>query len=207
MPIVFTIITNDWDDLKDPVPSAGWEYICYTDNPELRSNVWDVQVIDKPQREVKIKGYEYVGHEPALYIDGSIEILGDLNKFIRGIRHDWSLWKHPVRDCIFDEAKAVVEVKNQDKDEVAKQMLRYETLPRHWGLGQTGVMYRDFSIEWVRKLSRLWWFEVANGVNRDQLSLSYCAWAMGKRPHLIPQSVIGNFFKLHYHKANLWNYG
>ena len=205
--ICYTCIVADYDDLKDPVPAEGWEYICYTDDPELKSNVWDVQLIDKPQRYVKIKGYEYVGHDPALYIDGSIEIVGDLNRFMMAIRKEWSLWKHPARDCIFDEAQAVVDLKGLDKDEVMRQMERYEAIPRHWGLGQTGVLFRDFSLEWVRKLSRLWYHEVANGFNRDQLSLSYCAWAMGKRPHLVPNSIITKYFKLHFHKDNLWNYG
>ena len=204
--ICYTVITNNWDTLKEPVISEGWEYICFTDDPELRSDVWDMRVTDRPQREVKIKGYKYFGNEPALYIDGSIKIIGDLNRFTGAIRRDWSAWKHPLRDCIFDEAEAVITGKDRDRAEVMTQMERYESIPRNWGLWQTGVMYGDFRIEWVRKLSRLWYHEVANGIDRDQLSLSYCAWAMGKKPHSIPEVVIDKFFKLHFHRDSLWNH-
>ena len=205
--ICYTVITKGYDDLKDPIPLEGWEYICFTDDPDLRSDVWEMRVTQKTQRQVKIMGYEYIGNVPALYIDGSIEIIDNLDKFMMAIRKEWSVWKHPQRDCIFDEADAVVEFKGLDDAEVKKQMLRYEALPRHWGLGQTGVMFRDFSLEWVRQLSRLWYHEVANGFDRDQLSLSYCAWSMGKRPHLVPNTIICKYFKLHFHKDNLWNYG
>ena len=202
--IVYTCITNDYDDLKDPtVITPGWEYICYSD-VEQRSDVWDCRITEKTQREVKILGYHEFGHEPALYVDGSIQIMGNLDNFVRGIRSDFSLWKHPDRDCIFDEAEAVVNLRGQDKARVDEQMKRYDAIPRHWGLGQTGVMFRDFSVEWVRALSYIWYQEVRQGVSRDQLSLSYLSWLMGRKPFFIPEAVIGRHFRLFHHKREYY---
>ena len=202
--ICYTCITRDYDDLKEPtVITPGWEYICFSDVQQY-SDVWDCRITDKTQREVKIMGWHELGEVPALYVDGSIQIMGNLDNFVRGIRSDFSLWKHPDRDCIFDEADAVVKLRGQDKARVDEQMKRYEAIPRHWGLGQTGVMYRDFSVEWVRTLSHMWYEEVRQGVSRDQLSLSYLSWLMGKRPFFIPEAVIRKHFKMYRHAKEFY---
>ena len=202
--IVYTVITNDYDTLKEPtVVTPGWEYICFSD-VERRSDIWDCGITEKTQREVKIMGWHELGEQPALYIDGSIEITGNLDNFMRAIRGDFSLWKHPDRDCIFEEADAVVKLRGQDRNRVDEQMKRYEAIPRHWGLGQTGIMFRDFGVEWVRALSYMWYQEVRQGVSRDQLSLSYLSWLMGKRPFLIPEAVIRKHFKMYRHAKEFY---
>ena len=202
--ICFTCITNDYDTLKDPkVVTPCWEYVCFSDKPQ-QSDIWDVRITKKTQREVKIMGYHEFGEWPALYVDGSIEIAGNLNNFVGAIRPDFSLWKHPGRDCIFDEADKVVEVRGQKREIVDKQMKRYDAIPRHYGLGQTGVLYRDFSKEWVRALSYMWWREVQQGVSRDQLSLSYLMWLSGHKQFLIPDAIIGRHFRLYHHKMKYY---
>ena len=203
--ICYTVITNKYDDLKDPVISEGWEYVCYSD-VQQKSDVWDCRITDKPQRDLKINGHKIFGKEQTLYIDGSIEIISDLNVLLPAIQPTFSLWRHPVRDCIFDEADAVVKHKGLDKEIVDKQMLRYKDMPRHWGLGQTGVMFRDFGFDWVSEVSDDWWGEVSTGLDRDQLSLTFVCWSMGIKPHFIPGKIIDRFFKLHLHNKNLWRY-
>lgn len=203
--ICYTCITNGYDNLKDPVVTEGWEYICYSD-VQQKSDIWDCRITDKPQRELKILGYKESGNVPALYIDGSIEVTGNLDRLMSAIKPQFSIWRHPVRDCIFEEAKAVIRHKGLDEDIVNKQMERYKDMPHHWGLGQTGIMFRDFSLDWVRGLSDSWWSEVSTGLDRDQLSLTYVCWNMGKRPHFIPTQIIGQHFKLHLHNKNLWRY-
>ena len=202
--ICYTCITNSFDTLKDPkVITPGWEYICFSDT-EQHSDIWDCRITDKVNKDVKILGWHEIGEQPALYVDGSIEIIGNLNNFVQGIRSDFSLWKHPSRDCIFQEADAVVAVRGQDRERVDEQMVRYEAIPRNYGLGQTGVLYRDFSVEWVRAVSYMWWREIVQGVNRDQLSLSYLMWLSGHKQFLIPSVIIGRHFKLHRHKQEIY---
>ena len=200
--IVYTCITNDYDNLKEPrVITPGWEYICYSD-AQQKSDVWETIITDRPQREVKILGNDY--NERVLYVDGSIQIIGDLDKFLMAIGKTFSLWRHPVRDCIFQEAEAVIEIKGLNKEVVYRQMLKYNDMPRHWGLGQTGVLYRDFGDEDVQRLSIRWWNEVRDGVTRDQLSLTWCAWKLGMRPHFVPESIIDRYFLLYPHNTSVW---
>src|SRR5215472_2364503 len=41
----YTFIFGDYDDLKAPsIITPGWDYICFTDDPTLRSDVWDVRL-------------------------------------------------------------------------------------------------------------------------------------------------------------------
>ena len=204
--ICYTVITNKYDTLKDPkVVADGWEYIVYSD-VEQKSDVWEYRHTDKAQRDLKINGHKLFPGELTLYVDGSIEILTDLNLFMMPIKHDFSIWRHPVRDCIFDEAEAVIKHKGLDEDVVNEQMKRYKDMPPHWGLGQTGVMLRDFGVDWVCDVCDSWWGEVSTGLDRDQLSLTFVMWSMFKRPHFIPCQIINKHFKLHLHNKNLWRY-
>ena len=204
--ICYNVITNGYDTLKEPTyVTPGWEYICFSDVKQ-KSKVWDYRITKKPNKEIKILGHKELGNVPALYVDGSITITDNLDNFVQACRREWSLWKHPLRDCIFDEAEAVIKHKGFEREVVDEQMKRYWDMPRNWGLGQTGVILRDFSIDWVRELSTMWYYEVTHGVPRDQLSLMWCAWAMHRHLHLVPNVIVCKYFKLHFHLNNLWDY-
>ena len=41
-PIVYTSIYGDYDNLKDQ-PDIGADYICFTDNPDLKSDCWEIR--------------------------------------------------------------------------------------------------------------------------------------------------------------------
>ena len=63
--VVYTCITGDYDKLIDPqFIDAGVDYICYTNNNTLNSNVWQIRSVPeylsiysnvKQQRYIKIK--------------------------------------------------------------------------------------------------------------------------------------------------------
>ena len=43
--VLYTFIFGDYDDLKTPsVSTEGGDYVCFTDNPRLRSEFWDVRL-------------------------------------------------------------------------------------------------------------------------------------------------------------------
>lgn len=68
--VVYTCITGGYDSLKDPlVVSKDVDYICFTDNMNLISNVWHIWPIPnelkllsdvKKQRIVKICPHRYL---------------------------------------------------------------------------------------------------------------------------------------------------
>ena len=202
MKVVFTVITNNYDTLKEPVVSEGWQYVCFADR-FMESDVWECIVTTREQRFIKIKYYrELLGRKRkgvSLYIDGSFEIIGDLNEFIKEAPTWFSMRKHPGRDCTFKEAKAVISLKGMSPVLVEQQMERYKDLPKNWGLAETGIMLRGLADRKVKSVCDLWWTEYKKGVPRDQLSVMIAFYRLGMRPYLIPNEVVCKYFKEHKH--------
>lgn len=196
MNVCYTTITNNYDQLKDPrVVSEGWDYVCFSDR-FIDSDVWQVHVVKDHNRLIKIKGYLYVFHELALYVDGSIEIIGDLNQFITEVPNWFTIWKHPHRSCTYKEGNAIVRLKGMNRTKVDNQLQRYKRngLPGNWGLGANGIMLRDFSDRRVRRICDKWWREYTFGVKRDQLSLMYVFYKLGYKPNLFGNEVMNKYF-------------
>jgi len=194
--ICYTIITNDYDTLKDPkVISKDWKYVCLSDQP-VESDVWEYRHICCNNREPKIEAHEYF-EELTLYVDGSIEIIGDLNQFITEVPTWFSIWRHPHRNCTFEEADAVINQKGISKRSAYDQMERYamDGFPRNFGLGANGIMLRDLSDWTVWAICDLWWEEWERGAKRDQLGLMYSFWKLGYEPDLFDDNIMNKYFK------------
>ena len=46
--VVYTVLTGHKEELQNPFPehSTGYERICFTDNPELKSDYWTIIKMD-----------------------------------------------------------------------------------------------------------------------------------------------------------------
>ena len=46
--VVYTCITGGYDNLIDPsYVTEGYDYVCFTDNLELKSKVWEIRPLPK----------------------------------------------------------------------------------------------------------------------------------------------------------------
>jgi len=197
--ICYTTITNNWDILKEPYISEGWDYVCFSDKFQ-NSPVWQTHVTSDHNRDMKIKPQDHLFAGLTLYIDGSIEVIGDLNEFIKEVG-SFAIWHHPERNCTYDEAKAVIRLKRSPRVTVHQQMKRYKEcgFPEDWGLGANGVMLRDLSDLTIRRICREWMVEYKRSVPRDQLSLMYVCWKNGLKPHLFGRDIFSKYFRKHSH--------
>ena len=95
--VVYTCITNDYDILNEPkYISLGFDYICFTDNSSLKSDVWQIRPLPKEteglsevkkQRFIKINPHLYLKeYDISIWVDGNVELKGDLNELI-----DWNV--------------------------------------------------------------------------------------------------------------------
>ena len=112
--VVYTSIFGDYDSLEDPrSASAGIRFICFTDNQNVESRVWEIVRVASNEsntdlnRRLKINPHLYLpAHDYSLYIDGNVKILGRLDglfdKYLRIT--EIAAPRHPVRDCLYDEA-------------------------------------------------------------------------------------------------------
>ncbi len=212
---IYTFIINDYDDLKDPLSIAdGWDYICFTDNPDMVSNTWKIIYLDQKRLQKKLKNpkktamlimIEYFKLIPKQYdivvsIGGQIMINTDLNEFITKHfdqnKHDLAICKHPERDCIYDEAE-ICKILNKDNASIIDKQTTYyrrKGYPAHNGLFMTGIIIRKNSSKNLKKVCKIWSHEVQKWSKRDQLSLNYSIW---KSRHpisintLSPDRIIG----------------
>lgn len=210
--LVYTVIFGDYDELREVRrKSEGVDYICVTDNESLKSNTWTVIYVDKASdnvslnRRYKFFPYEFFEYEESIYIDGNIEIVGNVAKLFDECLNgfDIAIPRHPFRDCIYEEALACQRSGKVD-DAVFGQLEKYREngFPAHFGLFENNCIVRRHSSCEVRALMSEWWGEFESGVKRDQLSLAYLMWKMNVGCYEMKQGprYSNVFFKLKFHK-------
>ena len=190
--VVYTCITGGYDSLIEPTRiSPGFDYVCFTDNKSLSSTTWDIRQLPKEteelsqvkkQRYVKLNPHKLFGeYELSIWVDGNVDLKGDLNRFIdENIVDDISIYvpTHPSRNCIYAESNAVVKMKKDTSEIVNPQIDKYkaEGFPANYGLLQSNILIRKHNEPDCIRLMEAWSEEVMNGSHRDQLSFNYCCW-------------------------------
>ena len=190
--VVYTCITGGYDSLLEPkYITPDFDYVCFTDNPSLTSSTWDIRPIPKElenlskvkqQRYIKINPHKLLSeYELSIWVDGNVDLKGDLNKFINESFEDGvSVYvpTHPSRNCIYAEAKAVLSMRKDTKEIVNPQMERYEKegFPKKYGLLQSNILLRKHNEPDCIKLMETWFNELKDNSHRDQLSFNYALW-------------------------------
>lgn len=203
---IFTVITGGYDELLEPaIRSRDWDYICFTDTPNIKSKNWKIRPIHEkdlqiacPKRRanaVVMKYYEYLSDEYdiCLYIDGNIKIKKKLDDFLQQFKydptkHDLMIPDHPDRICIYKEADAIIRLNKDNQDKVKKHIdiIRNNKYPIDRGLYETCIMVITRKSEMTKKLYDKW-FDVYMSMpsKRDQLSLSYATWLLNDEPQIL----------------------
>lgn len=222
--VVYTCITGGYDNILEPsFVTPGVDYICFTDDPTLKSKTWKFRPIPsellsfskvKQQRGVKMLAHRYLAdYDVSVYVDGSVVVRGDIKEFLRTL--DFSLYsvfipEHPQRKCIYAEKDACVKIKKITGDAVVlaeKQMKRYksEGYPQNFGLVQANIIVRKHNDDYCKVLMKEWWEEFKENTPRDQLSFNYILWKTGSKkfkylPKTTCNSKTFNWLKAHKKK-------
>ena len=181
-PIVYTTIYGDYDNLKDQ-PDIGVRYICYTDNPNLQSDIWEI-IYDPiyphlhPRIRAKYRKLICPFDTLSLFIDGSIQIVNpnmieELSKFLK---NGWATYIHPSgRTCIESELAESLPMEKYQGLPLQEQVDYYfkQGLPKNFGLWACGIMLRDGKFE---DFGTKWMLENMMWTYQDQISLPYLVW-------------------------------
>ncbi|MFO7614550.1 MAG: class I SAM-dependent methyltransferase [Bacteroidales bacterium] len=213
--VIYTVILGDYDHLKEPESKAvGWDYICFTDRSDLKSNIWTIVRVKCPPglNHKRCNGYfktipfRYLQeYDLSLLIDGSVSIHCDLNDFIeKSLPPGLSMatLKNPHRDCIYEAAEKVKELKKDLPVIVDKQMQKYRNdgFPEHFGLVWAALIIRRHNDKNLRRHSLLWLKEIISHSQRDQLSFNYILWKYRLiDPVLLEPEILHSDFKIHPH--------
>lgn len=190
--IIHTTLFGNYEELKDPtVVTPGWKYICITDQ-EIKSDIWEIIKSETPtdqqhqSRAVKIHFHiHYPKSECLLWLDASFQINTNLDHFWnKHYKGGITAPRHPARACAYREAQVCMR-RGLDADRVQKQSMKYanQGMPYNTGLISSGILMRDNS-EPVKEFCKMWWDEIVNGSNRDQISFAYCDWKMPGVAHM-----------------------
>lgn len=134
--------------------------------------------------------------EYSLWLDGNTSLKVSLDYLISEYLKncDICVFKHPIRDCIYQEAKACQELKLDAWDVIEEQVNRYraEGYPEHNGLAATTYVLRRHTPQ-IEALNNMWWAEICKGSKRDQLSFDYCCWKLGIKYNTFSETHKDNF--------------
>lgn len=214
---VYTAIFGNYDTLKDPpfrelLDQA--DFYCITDNKDAKSDyfkiIYEPSRFDDPTRDAryyKIMGHEVIRQYPiSIWMDGAFEIKhpGFLDVVSYLTSADIALYKHPDRQCIYDEAAACIRLKKEKINVIVRQLLGYffRGLPADIGLNETSLLVRRKAF-FDGDMCKLWWKEVRDHSKRDQLSFNYVLYRTGQRCDIIPGNNLSNA----YLKRNKHNHG
>ena len=209
---IYTVLIGDYDTIKPPLNyNKKYKHICFSDKErnipgwEVITQKYDLDINDtKRSRYEKILPHHKIESEYSIYHDANRRLLIDpislLEKHLSDL--DIAMYKHPHRNCIYDEANAIIRMKKDKKSNVLIHMNRYRKLgfPTNYGLHAGGVILRRNSAE-LYKFEKCWFDEYyIHSTTRDQLSLDFARWIT----KIKIETIEGNYFHNSYFE--LWNH-
>lgn len=161
--VLYTAITNG----KDKLIEQEWPIIQFIDSYD--------KFVDprRNSRIQKIMPHKFMECDYSIYIDGNRKLLLPpeelIEKYMGG--YDITMFKHALRDCIYDEAVAVAKLKLDDPELIIEQAKYYEDheYAKHKGLCECGFIIRRHNKR-VADFNEFWWADYCRFARRDQLS-------------------------------------
>jgi hypothetical protein len=214
--VVYTAISQGYDVLKPawPLWKARADFVAFLDAPQPAPG-WEIRPLHQefkdPCRNAKI--HKLLPHlyfpdaDYSLWIDGSIETKSTLpigrwaDEYLR--EHDLALFKHPSRNCVYEEAMACLKGRSDDTAIIERQMQKYcdEGYPFDNGSAECTVLFRRHTKK-TAKFNEAWWTEIKAHSRRDQLSFAYAAHKLGFKYTYLPGLIFNNpHFRRGWHTA------
>ncbi len=205
--VVYTAVTQNYDPIKVPaVINPQYDYVAYVDAATEVPAPWQHRSIITTGRNPRVTTRYYKlhphllfpKHRLSIYVDASLLIKTDFAALVEiSLRqHDAALFRHPERDCVYEEGKSVILLGMDAADVVERQMAAYraEGYPEHNGLFAGGLIIRRHHAPLVKRTMEDWWREIQRHSQRDQLSGPVAFW----RSHLPYYAIDGVIFSNPY---------
>ncbi len=203
--VVYTSIYGDYDSLLDPeYTSEGIEYICFTNNRDIRSDVWSVfyEEFDYESNVMGAKKYKvfpnryFSEYEVSVWVDGKFLIKSDLRDYIDKYNRTSTIlcFPHYDRVCAYEEAAMCVHTGLGEKSLILAQIADYhnEGYPVDNGLYEMGCIVRWHNDPTVIRLMEEWDKQIKKYSYRDQISFPYVCWKTGIYPDISDEYIRRN---------------
>lgn len=189
--VIYSSIVGGIDSLMQPkVVDPRYDYVCFVRNASgLDGGIWQLREIPVPisddrmlSRYPKLHPEELLpGYEWSLWMDGNLcvrtKAFYDLIDDLIASDVQMAAPLHPLRDCIYDEARAVVAADKESFSAARRviDFLKSKGFPRHAGLFENAILLRRGGNPAIASMDSMWWDCLQKLSGRDQLSLVYCA--------------------------------
>lgn len=186
-------------DYGDP----GVDYVCFTDDPLLKSNVWRFVLVNNPAMDSArlSKRYKHLPHlflpeyDRSLYIDNTVKLKVTPSSIFERFKDDQMVsLRHPERNCVYAEADVVKKALYDDLEIIDRQMELYRSLryPVNNGLNANPFLLRDHNSMDMRNTCFEWHSQLLRFSKRDQLSWNFCVWLTGFSSTTVDEDVHSN---------------
>jgi hypothetical protein len=193
--VIYTVLTGGYDHLQQPrVIDPDWDYVCFGDR-DGQDGVWKLQRIPFEGSNVMRARWAKM-HPHVLFPDYSYSVFMDANLCVIGPEFyvklnnavPLAILEHPQRDCVWDELRYCY-LKDKVSTRTAvkwHRFLKKMDMPRHNGLAETCILYREHNYPGIVALDDLWWdYLVKSGGSRDQLCFTPALHKFGLVPVLL----------------------
>jgi hypothetical protein len=193
--VVYTAIVGCYDDLRPPVVAdPSLDYVVFADDqlPQI-PKPWIRRKIDQDYGNAVltsrfIKTHPHIllpGYENSVWVDAAFQLRNMPAESLQAAIGSAAIacFRHPERDCAYDEADAVSRLELDSPQHVALALgqLAAHGFPRHMGLVETGLILRQHHNEAVVRAMEEWWNLIVTASQRDQLSINLVLWKQGLR--------------------------
>jgi len=207
---VYTALTGGYEKLAEQ-PMAGKSalpFICFTDDPALKSETWTIRHItpmlrDDPirsQRAVKLLAHKFLpDFDQSLYIDNTVLLKAPPEEIFAAfdLGAGLALAAHSYRESVGDEFARVSAARLDDPARIAEQFEYYrganpEILKERpfWG----GILLRDHRNATMTEAMELWFAHVLRFSRRDQLSNRFVFNQAGLHPLVLELNNFSSWF-------------
>lgn len=192
----YSELFNDFQYPRDDI-----DFICFTDDPTLRSNFWEIrllpkQLLDPARASKKLKALAHIylaEYDWSLYIDNTVRLKVAPSRlfddYLAPARSSLVCFRHYERDCVYDEAEVVLLLNFDTPERVIPQMQLYRHLgyPAHAGLAKSTLLLRRHHDPELKRAMNVWSDQVQSRSKRDQLSMMPSCWFVDFSPEFIPE--------------------
>ena len=165
--VVYTAISGNGSLLTPDYINPEFDYVCFTDNPYLISDFWEIRWMDDLDLDSvqKVNHYKAMPHkyladyEYSIWFDSNIKIHGDITEYINNNSEDYKLLAvdYENSDCIYEY------LEDNDKSD------KLNGYPDHYGLVRSNVLFRNHNDEEIINLMNDWYYNLVES-NCDDIS-------------------------------------
>ncbi len=188
--VVYTAVTNNQSKIDPPCYiNDNVDYVCFTDNPNIKSNFWQIRLMDenlKLDSIRKVSHYKILAHnylkeyDYSLWIDPDYTIENDIIHFINNYFNNNCLLcvAEDYNTSIYYKSRKLIEKDENSRIDIINEMNKYDAkgYPKDSILLSNNILFRKHNDKTVIKLMQDWYNQYIVNSCYDQLSFNYILW-------------------------------